>query len=74
MQPLLMVSVSLPTLGGRRRIVGLVVSPGVLFVCGRVSKRTTTEWEWKGPGLHGGLWMGLGFREVGWMEAGWRQT
>ena len=69
--PTHMVSVSLPTLAGGRWIRGLVVSQGVLFVCWRISGRTTFEWEWKGPGLHGGLWMGLG-RWAGWRLVGGR--
>lgn len=26
-----------------------------------------SEWEWRGPALNGGLWMGLGFVEVSWI-------
>lgn len=34
---------------------------GALFVCWPISGQTPVEREWKGPGLNGGLWVGLGF-------------
>lgn len=48
---------------GRRWILRLAVCPKHSLCAGLFP----VEWEWKGPGLNGGLWVGLG-----WLEAGLR--